>query len=259
LGIPLCVAVGMQDVRSALVVSWVVLVVLSTGELNARPQQRTPPPPPPPGMAPPPPLPPASSIARRPVELVPTLGLAFPSCASGAQSDDRCVGVEGGLTFGFSAFWRVTPHFAWGGGFDIAGFRYAPPDYVGLKDTQAGAAWIGLLGRLYLTGEGSLDPYLQLGLGGGALGTAGTEPGGDTFEETGAGPALQIGGGVDFVLSPRIKLGPALSYTHVFVDKIRRCPSGGGDCSDYSKDLSGHLNAFVSVSARLTIMIGDEL
>jgi hypothetical protein len=238
----------MQDVRCALVVSSVVIGTLATGELRAQPVLPMPPPPPP-----------SLSIVRRPVELVPMAGLALPTCADGTSSDDRCEGVEGGLTFGFSAFWRVTPHFAWGGGFDIAAFRYAPPDHVELTDGQGGAAWIGVLGRVYFLDETTLDPYLQLGLGGGARGTPGTLPGGEKIEETGAGPALQLGGGIDFILAPRIKLGPALSYTHVFVDKIRRCPSGGGDCSDIPRDREGHLNAFFSVTARLTILIGDEL
>jgi hypothetical protein len=253
----------MQDVRCALVVSSVVTIMFATGELRAQPPPGVPPPPPPAGTPPPPSTPPpppiaASGVARRPVELVPSVGLALPSCVAGSSSDDRCEGVEGGLTFGFSAFWRVTPYFAWGGGFDIAGFRYAPPEHVGLTDTQAGAAWIGVLGRFYFLDETTFDPYVQLGLGGGALGTAGSVPDGETYEETGAGPAIQLGGGIDFILAPRIKFGPGLAYTHVFVDKIRRCPSGGGDCEDISKDRAGHLNAFLAVTARLTIMIGDE-
>jgi hypothetical protein len=198
------------------------------------------------------------------VELVPELGLALPTCAAGTDSDDRCEGVAGGGAVGFSAFWRVSPHFAWGGGFAIAAFRYEAPEWAELEDTQAGAAWIGLLGRFYLLDEGSFDPYLQLGLGGAALGTTGTVTAGpnadQTYEETGAGPALQLGGGIDFILSSRLKLGPSLSYTRVFVDKIRRCRAGsGGECEDVSKDDAGHLNAFLTVGARLTIMVGDEL
>ena len=216
-----------------------------------------------PGGRPPPPPPPLAAI-RRAVELVPTLGLSFPSCAAGASSDDRCEGVEAGGGFGFAAFWRVTPHFAWGGGFDIAGFRYEAPASSGLKDTQAGAAWIGLLGRIYVLDETLFDPYFQLGIGGAALGTTGTVTTGpnanETYEETGAGPALQLGAGIDFILGSRIKLGPSLSYTRVFVDKIRRCRSGsGGECEDVPKDAAGHLNAFLTVGGHITIMIGDEL
>ena len=154
----------------------------------------------------------------------------------------------------------MTPHFAWGGGFAFAGFRYEPPERVQLKNTQAAAAWLGLLGRFYFQSEGALDPYIQLGLGGAALGTTGDVPTGETYEETGAGPALQMGGGIDFFLSRGLMLGPAASYTHVFVDKIRRCRAGGsGDCIDVPKDEGGHLNAFIFVGARLTILLGSEL
>ena len=71
---------------------------------------------------------------------------------------------------------------------------------------------------------------------------------------------MQLGGGVDFIIGSRIKFGPALSYTRVFVDKVRRCRAGsGGDCEDVSKDSAGHLNAFLTLGARLTILVGDEL
>lgn len=211
-------------------------------------------------LPPPPPPAPSPEYERRAVALVPSLGLVFPHCAAGSQSSDRCDGVKGGGLFSFDALWRVTPHFAWGGGFAFAGFRYEPPERVQLKNTQAAAAWLGLLGRFYFQSEGALDPYIQLGLGGAALGTTGDVPTGETYEETGAGPALQMGGGIDFFLSRGLMLGPAASYTHVFVDKIRRCRAGGsGDCIDVPKDEGGHLNAFIFVGARLTILLGSEL
>lgn len=260
--------------RSGGVVLWLCASSLfaRAGSAQGGPEPPSPPPPapaaaqgpapalPPPGLPPPAPPPAPPEIVRRPVELVPQLGIALPGCSSTSVPDDRCEGVQAGPTFGFAAFWRVSPYFAWGGGFDVAGFRYEPPESAGLSETQAGGAWIGLLGRVYLLTEGSLDPYLQLGLGGGALGTSGREPTGDTYEETGAGPALQLGGGIDFILSRRLKLGPALTYTRVLVDKIRRCRAGGdGDCTDIATDDADHLNAFLSITGRITIMIGDEL
>jgi hypothetical protein len=271
----------MHHVRNVLSVSFFVLpAVLTTAALAQAPPAPEPPPPepaqpgpePPPGEparaepAPlPPPLPPPNvppppplAIVRRPVELMPNVGLAFPSCAAGDISSDRCDGVQGGPTFGFAAYWRVVPHFAWGGGFDIAGFNYESDD-PNRADTQAGAAWIGLLGRWYVLDETTLDPYVQIGIGGAALGTTYTQQTGETIEETGAGPAIQLGGGIDFILGSRFKLGPAFAYTHVFVDKIRQCEaSAAGECRDVAKD-DGYLNAFLSVTGRLTIMIGDEL
>ena len=125
---------------------------------------------PPPGLRPPSSAPPPH--LRRPVELIPELNLAFPHCAGGDVSDDRCTGVRGGLGFGFAAIWRVTPHLAWGGGFDLAGFRYDAPQRLGLRQTGAAAAQLRLIGRLYFLGEGSFDPYVEIGIGGAALGTS---------------------------------------------------------------------------------------
>jgi hypothetical protein len=194
------------------------------------------------------------------VELIPTLGIAFANCRAGSDNDDRCMGVKAGGTFGFGALWRVTPHFAWGGSFAVAGFRYEPPDRLNRDTGRAGAVWLGLLGRVYFAEEGSLDPYVQLGLGGGALGTTFDDLNDVTYEETGAGPAVQIGGGLDFFLSRALKLGPSLTYTHVFVDKIRRCEAGGeGACGDIEKDAQGHLAGFLTVGAGLTIMLGEDL
>jgi hypothetical protein len=197
--------------------------------------------------------------ARRTVELIPTLGAALAGCRAGSQSDDRCDGVGAGITLGFTGLWRVTPYFAWGGGFEVSGFAYEPPAELQLEGVGAGAVWLGLIGRVYFLDEGSVDPYLQLGIGVGALGTTSKDPVGVTWEETGAGPAANIGGGVDFFLGRSVRLGPSLSYARVFVDKIRRCrASGDGACVDVSKDEHGHLNSYLALTARLTFMLGGE-
>lgn len=189
------------------------------------------------------------------------LGIAFPNCREGSQSDDRCTGVKAGGSIGFGALWRVTPHFAWGGSFSLAGFDYQPPESLRREKGRSGAVWLGLLGRVYFAEEGSLDPYVQLGIGGGALGTTFDDTAGDArYEETGAGPAVQVGGGLDFFLTRALKLGPALTYTHVFVDKIRRCEADGtGDCVDVEKGEAGHLAGVLVLGANLTIMLGEEL
>ncbi len=214
---------------------------------------------PPPALSAPPPLPaaPAPAYARRPVELIPELGLAFPHCAAGSLSNDRCEGVRGGLGLGFAALWRVSPWFAWGGGLELAGFDYKPPDRLHLHDASAVAVSLAIMGRVYFLEEGSLDPYVQLRLGGGALGTTYRDDANVQYQDTGAGPSVSIGGGLDFFLSRRLRLGPSIDYTGVFVDKIRHCT--GSNCTDLSKDEAGHLNAYFTVLARLTFMLGDEL
>jgi hypothetical protein len=146
----------------------------------------------------------------------------------------------------------------------LAGFRHDPPARSGVSSASAGAAFLGLLGRVYFLPRGAFDPYVQLGLGGGVLGTAGEGAPGlvdrADYEETGAGPAVQLGGGADFFITSGLKLGPSLSYTHVFVDKIRRCRSGDSDsCSDVSKDEFGHLDGFFTLGVRLSILLGGEM
>jgi opacity protein-like surface antigen len=192
------------------------------------------------------------------------LALAWAHCQDGDVSDYRCAGVRGGAELGFSAFWRVTPNLAWGGGFQVAFFRNDPPSRAGTSNAEALAVFLGLMGRAYFLNGGAFDPYVQLGIGGVALGTASEgAPGLDDterYEETGAGPAVQVGLGADFFLGSRLKLGPSFTYTQVFVDKIRRCRKGeSGDCDDVSKSEHGHLNSFLTLGVRLSILLGSDL
>ena len=137
----------------------------------------------------------------------------------------------------------------------------SPAEFVGTQQV-AGAGTGDPVEKILLSWRMGRDgATLQLGIGGGALGTTFDEPVSDTrYEETGAGPATQIGGGLDFFLTRALKLGPALTYTHVFVDKIRRCEADGqGDCVDVEKGEAGHLAGVLVLGANLTIMLGEEL
>jgi len=210
-----------------------------------------PPPGPPPRLA-------APEYGRRPVELVPSLFLIFPQCVAGDRSSNRCDGVGGGLGIEFSALWRVSPYFAWGGTLAIGGLRYDPPSRLAIRNAGAAAAFIGLLGRVYFIDEGSFDPYLELGLGGGAMATSGREADDVIYDHTSQGGAVRAAAGIDFYLSRTLRLGPSLSWTRIFVDNVRRCKSGGGSCTDLSTD-DGYLAGHVDLSVKLTIMIGDEM
>lgn len=209
------------------------------------------------------PLPEEPEFTRRSVELIPALGLAIPHCAPGDQSDARCSGVGAGVVIGLTALWRVTPMFAWGGTLEVAGFGNQP-DNAGYSNARAGAAFIGLTGRVYFTEQGQFEPFVELGVGGGALGTQQDElevGGGQAgYEETGAGPALRGFIGFDLHLSRTLRLGPALGLTQVFVDKIRRCrATGGGECADSAPDRGGHLDNYLQIVANLTFQFGSEL
>jgi len=218
--------------------------------------------------SPPPGLPPARDLGseaygRYAVELIPHLGPAWPRCQPGTESSHNCAGTRVGANLGFTALWRVSSYFAWGGTLAIGLLQYEPPTEYGREHGSAASVSLLLLARGYFLEEGSIDPYVQLGLGGGALGTAfdetvdGSE---EHFEETGAGPALQIGAGIDFYLTRHLRLGPAVAYTQVSVDKVRRCTGGGeGDCVDLMKEDDGYLDGYLSVTARLTVGLGEEL
>jgi hypothetical protein len=213
----------------------------------------------PPLGQPPPPSTEGPRFFRRPVELIPQLSLGLPACKSGHESNDRCDGAGGGLDFGFTALWRVAPHFAWGGSLELGFFGYEPAA-AERRDAGAAGAWIGLIGRVYFLDEGAIEPWVQLGLGGAALGTSYQDAAGGTVQETGAGPAVQLGAGLDFFLGSHVRLGPHLLVTRVFVDKISQCRGGASDvCSELSKDDHGHFNALAAVGGSLTIMLGDEL
>jgi hypothetical protein len=215
---------------------------------------------PPPGSVPPPRPRPGPEHGRRAVELFPEAGLVAPLCHHGSQGNDRCDGVQSGATVGASALWRVSPYFAWGGAIDVTGFRYQPPPRLGLRGASAAAVFVGLLGRGYVARDGPVDPYVELGLGGGALGRGFRDRDGLGYDETGAGPALRLGAGADFYVGPRIRLGPALDWTALLVDKIRRCrSSGSGNCVDVSMHDQGYLNGYVSLTFRVTFLLGEEL
>lgn len=209
------------------------------------------------------PLPEEPEFTRRTVELIPSVGLALPHCAQGEESDDRCRGVSAGVVIGLTVLWRVTPMFAWGGSVEVAGFGNEPQD-PGYSNARAGAAFIGLTGRVYFNEVGQFEPYIELGIGGGALGTQQdeVEVGGGSagYEETGAGPALRGFIGFDLHLSRTLRLGPALGLTQVFVDKIRRCrATGSGECQDSAADRGGHLDNYLQVVGNLTFQFGSEL
>ncbi len=215
---------------------------------------------PPPGSVPPPRPSSGPEFWRRAVELFPHAGLVAPLCQTGSQGNDRCDGLRAGAQAGAAVLWRVLPYFAWGGALDVTMFRYQPPAHLGLHRTSAAAVFFGLLGRGYAATEGPVDPYVEIGLGGGALGRGFRDRDGHDYDETGAGPALRLGAGADLYVGQRIRLGPALGWTALLVDKIRRCrASGSGNCVDVSMHDQGYLNGYVSLTLRVTFLVGEEL
>ncbi len=201
--------------------------------------------------------------ARRAAEIVPGLGFGTPFCSEGRVASDRCEGLGTGVRIGVAAFWRVTPHLAWGGGLEFMGFGVEPPKGLELDRGAGGSIFLGLLGRYYFLDSGALDPFVSLGLGGAALGTSLAErgPTGETarYEETAAGPAIRLGAGLDFFLSPSLRLGPHAAYAKLFTDRIRRCSADRqDDCIDRSTRDYGYLDSYLELTVALTVQLGTE-
>ena len=101
---------------------------------------------------PPPVLDPAADAARseywrHEVELIPELGMAWPRCHEGQLSSRNCEGTGFLGNAGFTALWRVSPFFAWGGELTVAAFRYDPPEASGRDQGSAASVSLMLLLR----------------------------------------------------------------------------------------------------------------
>ena len=222
-------------------------------------QGRTPHAPPAPLLLEPAPAPelPAPELARRPVELSPELLLGFASCADGNADDTRCDGLSAGLGGGGSVLWRVSPYFAVGGTLSVASFGFHPPLSSGLHHASAHGSFLGLLGRVYLLDHGPVEPYLELGLGGGSITTSARESDEVQYDETAAGGALRVGGAIEFYLSGHVRVGPGFDWTRFDVAHVNRCD--GPSCIRLDEAGYGHGTGFSSLSARLTILLGPGL
>ena len=214
--------------------------------------------PPPPIVlsAPPAPELPALEYARRPFELTAELLLGFPNCTPGSVDNQRCDGISAGPGFGATALWRPSPFFAFGGTVNALGFAFQPSASSGLRQASAGGHFYGLLGRVYFLDHGLVEPYFELGLGGGGLGTSAREPDVE-YDESASGIAVHTGGALEFYLSRHVRLGPAFDWTTFSVQRVRRC--GASRCVDLDEGSYGHGTGFSSVSVRLSILLGPAL
>lgn len=205
--------------------------------------------PPPPELAPP-------EYARRPLEIASEAMLGFPSCSDSGAA--RCDGLGPGPGLGFSALWRVSPYFAFGGTVSTSSFRFDPSRRAELERARESGLFYGLLGRVYFADHGVVEPYLELGLGSGSGRSSAREADAMTYSETSGGTALRVGGAVELYLGRHVRFGPALDWTRWRADRVLRCDESGA-CVDLDANKAGHALGFTTLSARLTIAIGPEL
>lgn len=215
-------------------------------------------PPPPLLLAPaPPPELPAAELTRRPLELSLELLLGFASCADGSADDRRCNGLSAGLGAGGSVLWRVSPYFAFGGTASALSFGFHPPLSSGLHHASAHGSFLGVLGRVYFLDHGPVEPYLELGLGGGSVTTSARELNDVQYDESAVGGALRVGGAIEFYLSGHVRIGPAFAWTRFDVAHVNRC--AGPECIRLDEAGYGHGTGFSSLSVRLSILLGPGL
>ena len=214
--------------------------------------------PPPPIVLAPAPAPelPAQEYARRPFELSAAFLLGLPSCQNGQLDNRRCNGISAGPGFAGTALWRPSAYFAFGGTFNRLGFALHPAPSSGLSQAEAGGYFYGLLGRVYFFEHGVFEPYLELGLGSGGLGSRARELE-VAYDENAAGVALQVGGALELYLSRQVRLGPGLNWTRFSTRRVQRC--AGSHCVDLDPSSYGHGSGFSSVSLRLSVLLGPGL
>jgi len=180
---------------------------------------------------------------RHAVELVAQAGALVPICATGRQCSERRGELRPFGQGGLSALWRVNPYFSWGGFAELGALRYDPASRPARDNPRARFAMAGALMRVYALDAGSLDPYLELGLGYGQAERMSSAPNGDRVEEKRGGPALQVGAGGDFFLAARLRAGAALDWANVYLDQ----------------NVSPRVHVSATVAVRLTIMLGSPL
>lgn len=148
------------------------------------------------------PWPRAPELARSPVELLPAFRVSLPLC-SGASVRDPCAAQGPALGGELATLYRPTPYFAFGAS---ASYSVAHGSLSGAPLSAKKLA-LGVSARVYLLESGELDPYLEALLGWGSLTTTLAPPGRPDQDDSAFGPLGRTGGGIDWMLSPRLKLG----------------------------------------------------
>jgi len=67
---------------------------------------------------------------------------------------------------------------------------------------------------------------------------------------------MRVGGGLELYLGQRVRLGPALAWTHLVAPGLRRC--AGSQCVAQNPSENRHGSGFSSVSLRLTLLLGPS-
>ena len=210
---------------------------------------------PPPAPPPAPPLPAreGDEYPRRSWEFFPEAGLGAPLCRGDALGASHCGDNGVGSVFGGGALYRVTPYVALGGGVSFATFHLDPSLRPG---AYSQANFMGFLARGYFADRGAIDPYVETGAGRGAVVMGGSEGEVDVRSD-GAGLSLLAGAGIDFWLTPYLKVGSALSYRWTWLTDVRTCDARA--CATAPVADRGAVGSYASLSFVATLALGHEM
>ncbi len=237
---------------------WVVAVLVVTGHAQAQPEaapqpDATPPPPPAqPGFHPsapataPPPLPPeapppeSSRATREPVELHLLLGFGSAVCDN-KKPDSDCP-VDGGAAFALGGGWRFHDH--WSVGLELAAWSFKVRDsWKGqlqddATDVKFGSTYFAAFARWYWFDPGTINPYLQAGIGFGTV-TAEASNKNATYTYSAPGIVYPLAIGAEFQVSKLFRIGPQFgAYLHV-ANKVCQDPGGNETCTSPGKNEDG--------------------
>lgn len=190
-------------------------------------------------------------------------GLSMPS------GDFEDIGAESGPHFGVDLHYHLSPAFALGA--DLSWMRNKHEDEGTTEDLGAGITrtWekdrfntihYGLHGKYFFSTEGSIDPWLVLGLGfysvnndyeytlddGLTAPTTFTDEDDERdgfFEQPGTRFGYKIGGGITHMTSPKVGIGIGLEYNSISMDEDEQFGISSAP--------------FLSLQGRITFRLGD--
>ncbi len=156
----------------------------------------------------------------------------------GSQGRERCRTLGPALGGELAALHRPSPYFAFGAAasYSVASGSVAPRQELAEKTLT-----LGLTLRVYLVEAGALDPYLEALIGWGSQTTTLVADGGPHGTDSRLGPVGRAGGGVDLLVSPRVKVGGTAGFSELVLE--------GG--ARYQGSIVGGLE--------LALLLGDSL
>jgi len=179
--------------------------------------------------------------------------MSAPFCRGDAVSGTHCGDTAPGAAGGGGALYRVSPHFALGA--QLAWFQFrtnsenAPAAY-------SHASWMGFIVRGYFFDRSALDPYVETGFGRGTARAAMGNDAASVRTET-AGPSVMAGAGIDFWISPHVRMGPAFSYRWTWLGDAQSCH--GSTCATVGLAEQGAVGSSASLSLLVTVALGHEM